>query len=100
MPGAVNQRLAGGRTGRAGALIKAGIGAMTVRLARPAAAIPHRRLSPARAAIIDGIARFCCRHQFVAHHDFLRCALCAFKVSELPLSKPGAIILRGVFGSR
>ena len=73
---------------------------MTVRLKRAAAAIPHRRAPTERAAPLDGIARFCCRHQFIAHKGFLRCAMCAYQVSELPLSKCGATILRGVFGAR
>ena len=73
---------------------------MTLRLTRAAAAIPRRRVTTTGATPIDAIARFCCRHQFVAHQDFLKCALCAHRVSELPLSKRGATILRGVFGGR
>ena len=68
---------------------------MTLRRTRTAAAMAQRRRVIEPAAPIDAIARFCCRHQFVGHPGFLKCAICAHRVTELPLSKPGATILRG-----
>ena len=47
-----------------------------------------------RGVVIDATAQMQCVHQFVGYPGFLRCARCEFRVSQLPLSKPGAIVLR------